>query len=290
MSTDAYAAVRVGTGLLADAGVPSPEHDAVLLLAHVRGVDAAQLRADMILRAPVSESEAQRFAGLLEERSRRVPLQHLTGWAPFRRLTLAVGPGVFVPRPETEVTLDHAIAAIHLATDSGVTNPVVVDLCTGSAAIAIALATECPMISVHAVELSREAHAWAERNVALHAPGVDLRLGDATTAFEDLRGRVDVVVANPPYIPDDMVPNDPEVRDHDPPVALYGGGADGLSIPRAVAARAAELLTPSGTLVMEHADVQGESLPAALRQAGPWRSVTDHLDLAGRPRVLVAAR
>jgi len=143
---------------------------------------------------------------------------------------------------------------------------------------------------VHAVELSREAHAWAEQNVATLAPEVDLRLGDATTAFADLEGGVDVVVCNPPYIPDGAVPLDPEVRDHDPELALYGSSADGLAVPLAMAARAASLLRDGGVLVMEHADSQGRSLPAALRAAGAWAEVSDHDDLTGRPRAAVAVR
>ena len=161
------------------------------------------------------------------ERAARVPLQHLTGQAHFRRLTLAVGPGVFVPRPETEVTAGHAIdAASALGPDA-----VVVDLCTGSGAIALAVKDELPGARVLAVELSDLAHGWAVANRDRLGLDVEVRLGDATTAFDDLEGAVDVVVSNPPYIPVGAVPVDPEVRDHDPEVALYGGSADGLADP-----------------------------------------------------------
>jgi release factor glutamine methyltransferase len=192
---------------------------------------------------------------------------------------------VFVPRPETEVTAGLAIEAA-LPLDA----PVVVDLCTGSGAIALAVADEVPASHVYAVELAPEAHAWAARTVASTWLPVELRLGDATTAFPELDGTVDVVVSNPPYIPVGMVPVDPEVRDHDPDVALYGGSADGLAVPLAVAARAAVLLRPGGTLVMEHADTQGASLPAALERAGSWLDIVDHADLTGRPRATVATR
>ena len=267
-------------------GIASPDADAVELAAFALGCDAADVRRRMVLRDPADEGFLDRFQALVDERLARVPLQHLTGRAHFRRLTLAVGPGVFVPRPETEVVAGLAIEAAR----GGGPAPVVVDLCTGSGAIALAVADEVPGAHVHAVELSREAHAWAERNVATSGPGVDLRLGDARTAFPDLEAAVDVVVSNPPYIPDGAVPLDVEVRDHDPEVALYGRSADGLSVPLAVAARAAALLRGGGTLVMEHADTQGQSLPAALEGAGVWEQVADHLDLTGRPRATTAVR
>jgi len=267
-------------------GIASPDADAVELAAFALGCEAADVRRRMVLRDLADEGFLDRFQGLVEERLARVPVQHLTGRSHFRGLTLAVGPGVFVPRPETEVVAGLAIEAARGAGPA----PVVVDLCTGSGAIALAVADEVPGAHVHAVEVSREAHAWAERNVASLGPGVDLRLGDARSAFADLEDAVDVVVCNPPYIPDGAVPIDPEVRDHDPEVALYGRSADGLSVPLAVAARAATLLREGGALVMEHADTQGESLPAALEGAGVWEEVADHRDLTGRPRATTAVR
>ena len=279
-------AVTRARAVLASAGVPSPDVDAVELAAAALGTDGADVRRRMVLRETPDASALDRFEALVEERSRRVPLQHLTGRAHFRRLTLEVGPGVFVPRPETEVVAGLAVAAARAAGP----RPVVVDLCTGSGAIALAVADEVPEARVHAVELSDLAHGWAARNVEVTGLPVDLRVGDARTAFADLEGQVDVVVSNPPYIPDGAVPLDPEVRDHDPGVALYGRSADGLAVPLAVAARAAELLRPGGVLVMEHADTQGAVLPAALRASGSWVDVGDHPDLTGRPRVTVAVR
>jgi release factor glutamine methyltransferase len=281
IASDLRAAVRAATSRLADAGVPSPEADAVALAAHLMKVSVGDVRKAMVLGAPAPAA----YEALVDERAARVPLQHLTGRAGFRRLELSVGPGVFVPRPETEFVAGLAIDAA-LALEA----PVVVDLCTGSGAIALAVADEVPTATVYAVELGREAHAWAERNVADTGLAVDLRLGDATKSFPELDGTVDVVVANPPYIPVGMVPLDPEVRDHDPELALYGGGEDGLAIPLAVARRAAELLRPGGLLVMEHADSQGVSLPGALRRAGEWTDVADHDDLTGRPRATTARR
>ena len=278
---DLRAAVRAAASRLAEAGVPSPEADAVALAAHLMKVSVADVQKAMVLGGVVPAA----YQELVTERAARVPLQHLTGRAGFRRLELSVGPGVFVPRPETELVAGLAIdAALELE------SPVVVDLCTGSGAIALAVADEVPTARVHAVELGREAHAWAERNVADTGLPVDLRLGDATEAFPELDGTVDIVVSNPPYIPIGMVPLEAEVRDHDPELALYGGSADGLAIPLAVAGRAAELLRPGGLLVMEHADSQGVSLQTALRRTGLWATVADHDDLSGRPRATTAIR
>ncbi len=268
-------------------GIASPDADAVELAAFALGTHAADVRRRMVLRDPTDAAFLDTYAGLVEERLGRIPLQHLTGRAHFRRLTLAVGPGVFVPRPETEVAAGLAIEAA-LAAEAE--HPLVVDLCTGSGAIALAVKDEVPDATVHAVELSDLAHGWAVANRDRTGLAVDLRLGDATVAFHDLEGTVDVVVSNPPYIPDGAVPLDPEVRDHDPEVALYGLSADGLAVPLAVAARAAVLLRPGGVLVMEHADSQGESLPRGLRATGAWEDVVDHLDLTGRPRATVARR
>ncbi len=278
---DLRAAVRAATQRLAAAGVPSPEADALALAAHLMQLSVGDARKAMVLGGLVPEA----YESLVDERAARVPLQHLTGRAGFRRLELSVGPGVFVPRPETELVAGLAIDAA-----SALEAPVVVDLCTGSGAIALAVADEVRAATVYAVELGRDAHAWAERNVADTGLSVDLRLGDATVAFPELDGTVDVVVANPPYIPVGMVPLDPEVRDHDPELALFGGSEDGLAIPLAVARRAAGLLRPGGLLVMEHADTQGVSLPTALRRTGSWTDVADHDDLTGRPRATTARR
>ena len=280
------AAVALARAAFDDEGIASPETDAVELAAFALGTDASDVRRRMVLRDPADEGFLDTYDGLVDERLARIPLQHLTGRAHFRRLTLAVGPGVFVPRPETEVTAGLAIeAASGLGPDV-----VVLDLCTGSGAIALAVKDELPHARVLAVELSDLAHGWAVANRDRLGLDVEVRLGDATTAFGDLEGDVDVVVSNPPYIPVGAVPIDPEVRDHDPEVALYGGSADGLAVPLAVAARAAVLLRPGGVLVMEHAESQGVSLPQALRGTGEWVEVVDHADLSGRPRTTVAVR
>ena len=279
------------TAQLDEGGVPSPRSDALLLAAHVIGADRGEVERRMVLGWEPDAGFLDRLDGLVAERAARVPLQHLTGTAPFRRLELHVGPGVFVPRPETEQAIDHVLAALE-----GIEEPVVVDLCTGSGALALAVADEVPTADVTAVEVSDLALAWTARNI--ESTGLPVRLvgADATAdpagvpELADLVGRVDVVVSNPPYIPAGMVPLDPEVAEHDPDIALYGGSEDGLRIPLAVAASAATLLRPGGLLVMEHADEQGESLPRALAATGAWVDVVDHADLAGRPRTTLARR
>jgi release factor glutamine methyltransferase len=282
---------------LARAGVPSPRVDAELLLAHVLGVP----RGRVFLSDPVDPSVAVRFEALLVRRVARVPVQHLLGEAPFRHLVLEVGRGVFVPRPETEGVAELAIRALSAHHEERLA----VDLCTGSGALALALATEVPHSVVHAVELEDAAYGWATRNVAKHADAVAavgsqvlLHHADATTAhlrsLASLVGRVDVVVSNPPYIPDEAVPRDPEVREYDPPRALYGG-SDGLEVVRGLADAAAALLRPGGVLVLEHGDAQGEAageagVPHVLRDQGAFVDVVDLPDLAGRDRTTTARR
>jgi release factor glutamine methyltransferase len=262
---------------LAAAGVASPEHDAAELLAHVLGTTRGQL----VLVEDVPADRAGEYSALVARRARREPLQHLTGVAGFRHVELRVGPGVFVPRPETELLAGWAIEQA-----GRLEAPVLVDLCTGSGAIARALADEVPGASVHAVELDEAAHAWAVTN--LEGTEVDLRQGDMATAFEDLAGTVDVLTCNPPYIPLDAWESvAPEARDHDPHLALFSGD-DGLDAIRVLERRAALLLRPGGVVGFEHADVQGESAPAVLTATGRWTEVRDHVDLAGRPRFVTA--
>jgi release factor glutamine methyltransferase len=265
---------------LADAGVASPEADAEILLAHVLGTD----RSRLVLVDEVVDADRAAYEALVDRRAAREPLQHLTGRAYFRHVELAVGPGVFVPRPETELL---AGWAVERARDLGSSRaPVVVDLGTGSGAIAKAVAHEVPHARVHAVEMDEAADGWATTNLA--GTGVELRLGDLGTAFEDLAGTVDVVVSNPPYIPLDAWESVAlEVRDHDPALALWSG-ADGLDAMRVVEARAALLLGPGGVVGVEHADAQGESAPAVFTATGRWADVRDHRDLAGRPRFVTA--
>lgn len=275
MSSDARALVREAAERLRAAGVASPDHDAAELLAHVLGTT----RSGLALVTELPAAALTSYDALVARRAAREPLQHLIGVAWFRHVELAVGPGVFVPRPETELLAGWAIDQ----------RPgVVVDLCTGSGAIAKAIADEVPDAEVHAVELDPAAHAWAERNLV--GTGVDLRQGDLRTAFDDLLGTVDVVVCNPPYVPLEAWESVAvEARDHDPHLALFSGD-DGLDAIRALAVRAAELLRPGGVVGVEHADAQGSSAPAVFAAQGSWEEVRDHRDLNDRPRYVTARR
>ncbi|HEX4471880.1 MAG TPA: peptide chain release factor N(5)-glutamine methyltransferase [Nocardioides sp.] len=266
---------------LAAGGVDSPDHDARALLAHVLGIDRSQLP----LVDDVTPEQAAELDALVTRRTAREPLQHLTGVAHFRHVELSVGPGVFVPRPETELLAGWAIEAAQSAEHEN-RSCRVIDLGTGSGAIAKAVKDEVPTADVHAVELDERAHAWAARNLA--GTRVDLRQGDLADAFDDLVGTADVVVSNPPYIPHEAWESVAvEVRDHDPELALYATG-DGLDTIRVVERRAALLLRPGGRVGVEHAEAQGESAPAVFSGTGRWDQVRDHPDLTGRARFVTA--
>lgn len=277
--------LREAAARLTAAGVPSPRVDAELLLAHVLGEGRGRACALALAGASVDHETADRFRSLVDERARRVPLQHLTGRAPFRGLELRIGPGAFIPRPETEqvaeVALDHlrSLAAAR---------PRVIDLGTGSGALAAAIAAEHPGAEVHAVELSEQAAAWAQQNLEAH--GVILHRRDLRDVPQEWEAGFDVVVSNPPYIPADMVPVEVEVREHDPQMALYGGGRDGLEMPLAVVDSAARLLMSGGWMIMEHAEVQARAIGARLVDDPRFTQVRTHRDLSGRDRATSAVR
>lgn len=270
-------AIRTAAARLAAAGVPSPRHDAEALVAHVLGMSRSRLP----LVDALSGAQEQAYDEAVTRRAAREPLQHITGRAAFRRLDLAVGPGVFLPRPETEVMvqwcLDHLVGEV------------VVDLCAGSGAIALAIAQERPGVTAYAVEREPAAFAWLETNARGSAVRcVQADVAAVPTALPQLAGTVDLVVSNPPYIPLGARPLEREVADHDPGTALWGG-PDGLDVVRVVQRVACRLLRRGGLLAVEHADVQGASVPALLRAAG-WSGVEDHRDLAGRDRYTTAVR
>lgn len=292
----ARALVVSATQKLQDAGIDSAENDAALLLEYA-----------------ATEEE---FHELVAKRAARIPLQHLTGRAYFRHLELKVGPGVFVPRPETELLAQVAVDTLpkllkqqleQAEVKASVSKPIVFDLCAGSGAVGLSVATEVANVTVHVVEVSADALPWLIQNVDAYSEKVDANSSrvtvhalDATDTekFATWFNKVDVVLSNPPYIPDEMIPRDPEVREHDPQLALYGG-PDGLDVPIKVAATAALLLRSGGVFAMEHADVQGEGesgLPAALRAMtdvggnAVWREVIDHNDYNGLPRFTSAIR
>ncbi|MGO3147612.1 MAG: peptide chain release factor N(5)-glutamine methyltransferase [Leucobacter sp.] len=272
------------------AGIEDPGADAELILGHVLGETRGRVQALAIMGTRIDQASRARIMDLTELRADRIPLQHLTGTAPFRSLELRVGPGVFIPRPETETVAQFAIDALMLAPTP---EPLAVDLCTGSGAIALALANEVPTAKIWAVEKSEDAHAWAAENVARLGDGrVELVHGDiedfvpGRLAPVSLARGAQVVISNPPYVPEAAIPRDPEVRDHDPAMALYGG-ADGLDVIRTISDVAAQLLVSGGTLVLEHAEGQGAEIRSLLTRAG-WSAAATHQDLTGRDRATTA--
>lgn len=277
---------------LEDAGIADPSADAELLVGHVLGESRGRVQALAIMGEQLTRVQLERIEELAALRSGRLPLQHLTGRAPFRSIELAVGPGVFIPRPETETVAQFAIDALQLVPAE---EPIAVDLCTGSGAIAISLAREVPTSRVWAVEKSADAHAWAARNIEELGDGrVELVHGDLADfvpgrlAPAHLEHAVHVLISNPPYVPAEMVPRDPEVRDHDPDLALYGGD-DGLDVIRTISRVAQPLLVDGGLLVLEHAECQGEAIRTLLTRDG-WRGAATHQDLTRRDRATTALK
>ena len=279
-------AILAAERALAAAGVSSPGTDAEYLAAHVLELP----RSRLALVSTVTPAQLATLRTLVARRADRVPLQHLTGSAALGDLDLAVGPGVFVPRPETELLLAWALAQLSDADPAR--RPIVVDLCTGSAALALAIAHARPDVEVHAVELEPVALAWARTNAQARADAGDtpiaLHAGDVTdpAVVPDLVGGVDLLVANPPYIPA-AAPLEPEVLDHDPHAALFGGD-DGLSVIRPMVDTIARLLRPGGGAAVEHDDTTGEATAALFTGHGGFTEVDRHRDLAGRPRFVTA--
>ena len=266
------------------AGIADAEVDADLLIGHVLGLSRGRVQALAIIGTPLADTDAVAIRELLRRRALREPLQHITGRAPFRALELQVGPGVFVPRPETEQVAQFAIDALRSLPDP---EPIGVDLGTGSGAIALALAVEVPNARIWAVENSPEAFPWTTRNFSqVGAANATLVFGDLADALPELDGTVAVVISNPPYIPADAIPRDPEVRLFDPAHALYGG-ADGLDVVRHVSRTALRLLRPGGVLVIEHGELQGAEIRALLAQDG-WRAPATHRDYTTRDRATTA--
>jgi release factor glutamine methyltransferase len=270
-------AIDAAEAALAEAGVGSPRVDAELLAAHAAGTDRGLLTI-----TEVSAEVVDRFHGLVAERAKRVPLQHLTGFAPFGPVMVEVGPGVFIPRPETESLLEWALAQ-HFPQP-----PVVVDLCTGSGALALALAKRWPGARLIAIDDSDDALAYARRNLA--GTEVELAQADVTARglLAELDGTVDLVVANPPYIPDG-VELEPEVAQHDPAHALFGG-PDGMVVIDAIVNLAARWLRDGGRCAIEHDDTTSARTVEAFTRTGRFDDVTARHDLAGRPRFVTAVR
>lgn len=299
--------VRSASAMLRASGVDTPEHDAKLLAAEVFGVDLQTVDKAMLMGSETSELAKQgakqsgedaalkRFHTMVDRRSKREPLQHITGHAPFRYLDLKVGPGVFIPRQETELVVQEGVDWI---TKYGMYSAKVVDLCAGSGAIGLSFVTEVPGSEVWAVEKSEQTAQWTRVNLnetAKKYPSIasnyHLEIADATQTptLNQLDGTIDIVLTNPPYVPLADIPQQPEVRDYDPDLALYGGSADGTLIPERIIARAAKLLKNGGLLVMEHDITQGERLSAFALSYG-FSNVMVHNDYTGRPRYMTAKK
>jgi release factor glutamine methyltransferase len=278
-------AVLEAERMLADAGVESPRADAELLAAYVLGIERGRLPMVPLVDPPVVEE----LRKLVTERARRVPLQHLTGSAALGAVEVAVGPGVYVPRPETELLLAWGLKLL-----DGVESPRVIDLCTGSGALALALAHARPDAEVHAVEVDTVALSWARRNADARADAGDtaiwLHHGDVgdQELLASLDGTAHLVVSNPPYVPlaADVAP---EVERHDPHVAVFAG-VDGLAVIEDVVRTGTRLLREGGGIAIEHDDTHGESVPRLLAQRRVLTDVADHSDLTGRPRFATARR
>ncbi|MBX9921163.1 MAG: peptide chain release factor N(5)-glutamine methyltransferase [Mycolicibacterium frederiksbergense] len=270
-------AISDAATVLAAAGIDSARADAEQLAAHVLGVDRGRLMfADPEPRA------LDEFRALVGQRARRIPLQHLLGTAAFGPLTLAVGPGVFIPRPETEALLEWA------QTVPVRPGGVIVDLCSGSGALALALARYRPDARVIAVERSEEALRYARANV--DGTTVELLHADVTDrdVLADLTGQVDLVVANPPYIPDGAE-LEPEVAEHDPRAALFGG-PDGMAVIEPIVELVSRLLRPGGQVGVEHDDSTSVATVELFGAAGVFTGIAARRDLAGRRRFVTAVR
>jgi release factor glutamine methyltransferase len=271
---------------LTSAGIENAEVDADLLIGHVLGQSRGQVQSAAIVGRAVADADAAAIEALVRRREQREPLQHITGRAPFRSLELNVGPGVFVPRPETEGVAQIAIDALRSMADP---EPIGVDLGTGSGAIALAMASEVPHAKIFACENSADAFPWTSRNFAeVGARNATLVFADLADAFGELDGTVSVVVSNPPYIPADAIPRDPEVRLFDPAQALFGG-EDGLDVVRLVSRTGLRLLHSGGALIIEHGERQGAEIRELLAGDG-WRATATHRDLTTRDRTTTALR
>ena len=287
--------IRDAAVQLREAGIETPEHDAKLLLAEAAGVELRDVDKALLMGEELGTAEQlARFQSMLARRAKREPLQYITGHVPFRYLDLKVGPGVFIPRPETETVVQ---AGLDWLTEHGMIHPRVVDLCAGSGAIGLSVVSEVPGSQVWAVELSPNTAEWTNKNLAETAkryPSIASNyqleiVADATSlaTLAQLDGTIDIVITNPPYVPESDVPEQPEVRDWDPELALYGGSMDGTLIPERIIERAYRLLKPGGALVMEHDVTQGDRLVAYAKAAG-FTTASTGRDWTGRDRYLFA--
>jgi release factor glutamine methyltransferase len=271
-------AIDCAAAQLAEAGIDSARHDAEQLAAHLAGTERGRLS----LVESLDEDFFTRYRDVVAARSRRVPLQHLVGTEAFGPVVLHVGPGVFIPRPETEAMLAWAIA------QRLPIRPVIVDVCTGSGALALALARHLADARVIGIDDSDAALDYARRNV--EGSSVELVRADAAAPglLAELDGRADLVVSNPPYVPDDAIV-EPEVAQYDPPHAVFGG-PDGMTVIAAVVRQAGRWLRPGGLFAVEHDDTTSTNTVELVESTGLFEDIKARQDLAGRPRFVTARR
>ncbi len=269
---------------LSQAGVLSPDIDSELLAAHVLGISRSELSVAIALNSDFPEDKIAAFSDAVSRRAKREPLQHITGLAPFRHLELFVGKGVFTPRPETEQVVSFAMEKI-----ASLEQPVIVDLCAGSGAIALSFTTERADSYVFAVEKSEEAFEYLKQNSKKYGLELSqLSHVDLQQCLPEMDAVADLVISNPPYIPNEAIPVDLEVQLHEPSLALFGG-ADGLDVIRTILTKAKQLLRTGGLLVLEHADTQALSIRELLLAEG-WIDVESKQDLAGKDRMISATK
>jgi len=270
------------TDSLTQAKVPNPQVDAYWLICHAAGISRSEMLNRMTFDLGLTDSQRELLLLALEKRMQRIPLQHITGSAGFRDFELKVGPGVFIPRPETEMVAQLGIDYLNTLDFRAKA----LDIGTGSGAIAISIARAVPQTKVIAVEASEDAVQFTEANIQELAPNVELRIGDFQDRVLDLAGSLDLLISNPPYIPVDAIPIDQEVREHDPDLALYGG-QDGLDVIREIIQFGPLLLKRGGMIVLEHADGQSDAVCELLLEEG-FSKVQAHSDLAERLRSVSA--
>lgn len=282
---------------LKNAGVPSPRFDAESLVAFSLGIERNRIG----LLKEITDEQYREIEKLVEKRVRRIPLQHLVGEQGFRRLVLSVGPGVFIPRPETELLVE---SVVRYLLDQKNERHTIIDLCAGSGAISLAVATEVKNCDVYAIEKSSAAFDYLIKNIDKSQEklngqnskviAINKSIEEEINELDSLRKKVDAVISNPPYIPNKMVPREPEVKDHEPEIALFGG-KDGLDFVKVVIEIAKNLLKPGGFVGIEHADVQGSStqdtgVPYLLIESASFQKIEDRRDLNGLPRYSVAIK
>lgn len=269
---------------LSQSGVQSPDIDSELLAAHILGISRSELSVAIALNSDFPEDKIVAFSDAVSRRAKREPLQHITGLAPFRHLELFVGKGVFTPRPETEQVVSFAMEKI-----ASLEQPIIVDLCAGSGAIALSFTTERADSNVFAVEKSEEAFEYLKQNSKRYGLELSqLSHVDLQDCLPEMDAVADLVISNPPYIPSEAIPVDLEVQLHEPSLALFGG-ADGLDVIRTILTKAKQLLRTGGLLVLEHADTQALSIRELLLAEG-WIDVESKKDLAGKDRMISATK